>query len=251
MLEAQLHGKLSKEQENLEDILTSNVFGSFKYFHVREGLLPFLTMAKKPDGTKIPDSLWETVSASYRFWPKIEETGCRGCEPDVLIELDHRDEGKSLILIEAKYLSGKSSEVDEDDTAQENPPNDQLSREWQNLSKLAERLIEHIHFVCVIYVTADYACPTQDIEASQQELVNKGIGFGEIYWLSWRSLKDSLIRTNHMMLLDVRELMLDRYGLTYFEKLSINYNLRDAWRWNTLFNLTINSKGSLQWRYKK
>jgi len=42
MLEAQLHGKLTREQENLEDILTSNVFGSIKYVPFKKGLLPIL-----------------------------------------------------------------------------------------------------------------------------------------------------------------------------------------------------------------
>ena len=46
MLEAQLHGKLTRDQENLEDILTSNVFGSIKYISAEKGLTCILRNAE-------------------------------------------------------------------------------------------------------------------------------------------------------------------------------------------------------------
>ena len=45
MIEALLRGKLSREQENMEDVLTSNVFGMLQYVAPELGLFPFLARA--------------------------------------------------------------------------------------------------------------------------------------------------------------------------------------------------------------
>ena len=45
MIEALLRGKLSREQENMEDVLTSNVFGMLQYVAPESGLFPFLAQA--------------------------------------------------------------------------------------------------------------------------------------------------------------------------------------------------------------
>jgi hypothetical protein len=46
MMPALLHGKLSKEQQNMEDVLTSTVFGLLEYVDSNEGVLPFLSRAR-------------------------------------------------------------------------------------------------------------------------------------------------------------------------------------------------------------
>ena len=48
MIHALLNGKLSADQENMEDILTSNVFGLLRYLPPEHGLLPFLAHASIP-----------------------------------------------------------------------------------------------------------------------------------------------------------------------------------------------------------
>ena len=48
--------------------------------------------------------------------------------------MTHTTGTKTIILVEAKYKSGKSSEADDGEK-----PNDQLAREWDNLSVLARR----------------------------------------------------------------------------------------------------------------
>jgi len=75
----------------------------------------------------------------------------------------NRDGSKTWLLIEAKYQNGKSS------TASENqcPPNDQLAREYDNLKILSEQ--KRINQFAVIYLTADFSCPTEDLKASSEE----------------------------------------------------------------------------------
>ena len=45
MLAAQIKGKLTRKEEDLEDLLTSNVFGSIKYVPPENGLIPLLSAA--------------------------------------------------------------------------------------------------------------------------------------------------------------------------------------------------------------
>ena len=83
MLEALINGKMSSDQENMEDILTSNVFGVLKYLSPDRGLLAFLSMAVLPDGTGPLANLPQGTTAEYEFWPWWKEDDCIGCECSV------------------------------------------------------------------------------------------------------------------------------------------------------------------------
>ena len=180
MLEALLHGKLSHEQENMEDILTSNVFGSLQYLPPDQGLLPFVGRAVTASGEHPLDGLPADTQASYSFWPWMEETGCSGCEPDLLLDLTLPVDKPILAIVEAKYLSGKSSEADE--TASK--PQDQLAREWDNLVCRAGDTFRPI----LIYLTADLRFPASDINDAISEYTQKRGTSPTICWLSWRHL---------------------------------------------------------------
>ena len=52
MLQAILKGKLSREQENMEDVLTSNVFGLLRYVQPQEGILKYLWLAEDNEGNQ-------------------------------------------------------------------------------------------------------------------------------------------------------------------------------------------------------
>jgi hypothetical protein len=53
VLAAQLHGKLARSEEDLEDLLTSNVFGKFKYLPPELRLIPFLQQAREQWGQTV------------------------------------------------------------------------------------------------------------------------------------------------------------------------------------------------------
>lgn len=212
MLMALLRGKLSRDQENMEDILTSNVFGTFKYLPPQDALLPFLSNAALLNGEMPLASLPGHAEVKYKFWPRLEEPDCEGCEPDVLIFLKlPGGSEKKLILVEAKYLSGKSSEEGEGAR-----PHDQLAREWDNLRALAAR---ESAASLLIYLTADLSPPIEDIEASQKELEGKREQRGQICWLSWRHLRSLTRTSSHEMLRDLGE-VLHHLNLTFFEGFS-------------------------------
>lgn len=215
MLQAILHGKLSRAQENMEDLLTSMVFGLLGYLPPAEGLLPFLQHATTLDGyfplkdlpgeTEVPTDKW-------CFWPWLHEEGVvKGCEPDVLLRVERPSGDSFLVLVEAKYLSGKSS-TDEDD---------QLAREWHNLVRKAEQ--ENANPV-LIYLTADVGPPRAEIEESIRVAIDKRFEKNPlICWLSWRHITrltpkagdDIPQDCKHLILQDLNDLM-DRLGLYFF-----------------------------------
>jgi len=68
MLAAQIHGKLKREEEDLEDLLTSNVFGSIQYIPPEDGLVPVLSAAERVDGSQPLRELTEISEVNYYFW---------------------------------------------------------------------------------------------------------------------------------------------------------------------------------------
>src|ERR1039458_2574240 len=111
MLQALLRGKLSRDHEQIEDILTSNVFGLLKYSDPRI-TLDFLERARLLNGERPWDrSIFGSsgVSIDWDFWPWWAEARCIGCEPDVVLTLQGQCNVRLLVLIEAKLYAGKSS----------------------------------------------------------------------------------------------------------------------------------------------
>ncbi len=93
---AEIHGKLSMENENKEDILTSNVFSFFKYAN-REiflfRLMKFLNLNVSSE---------DAAQAEFQFWPSYPD----GTQPDLVILV-----GSYYLLIEAKFHSGFGEET--------------------------------------------------------------------------------------------------------------------------------------------
>lgn len=256
MFMAQLRGKLSREQENMEDILTSNVFGAFKYLPPEKALLPFLSKAMTPKGDNPLASLPSNgLKVGYTFWPWLSESDCKGCEPDVLIRMSWPDGKKMVVLIEAKYHSGKSSSEDEEegsDTVRTvekgKPPIDQLAREWDNLKRIAER--DRVDPV-LIYLTAHFGFPSEEIQASQKALTNIGYPEANIFWLTWRHLPSLIEKQESDMLKDLAD-VLRRLNLTFFEgKFPVVAAEPIRWRFNAE-PLAINwsfSCQNIRWRF--
>jgi hypothetical protein len=96
MYQAELRGKLSEEDINSEDILTSNVFSFLKYCRRDIFLMRFL----KELGLKC--TMKDIDNAIFQFWPVYDND----TEPDVIIII-----GNYYLLFEAKYKSGFMKET--------------------------------------------------------------------------------------------------------------------------------------------
>jgi hypothetical protein len=211
VIEAFVHGKLSRAQENMEDLLTSSVFGLLK--HAPVSLTRFIARASMPDGSKPLRRLEDAVVRQIQFWPWLAAEGLRPCEPDVRLDLETSD-GPRVLLVEAKFLSGKSSFA-RDETVDQLPTlhaaDDQLAREWQNLQVLDGS-------GWVVYLTADYCIPVRELDESQQDLRSN---VGRICWLSWRDMQHVTPPPREEELMrDVRAL-LERLDLRPFLGVSI------------------------------
>ncbi|MCK4819566.1 hypothetical protein KA005_27610 [bacterium] len=94
---AELRGKLSREQENKEDILTSNVFSFLKYAPRETFLIEYI------NSLGIPVSKEDSFRAKFLFWTTFRDL----TEPDVVIVI-----GDYYLLFEAKLLLGFGEETE-------------------------------------------------------------------------------------------------------------------------------------------
>jgi len=231
MIHAWIRGKLSREQENAEDLLTSNVFGLLSYLPPDKGLLNFLAQSQAIDGEHAlnwlvgPSALGAKMS--LEFWPFWQEAGCISCEPDVVIRLQFENRPKIIILLEAKFRSGKSSIANTVD----NRPYDQLAREWDNLVRVAAREVADPY---QIYVTSNIGIPRAEIDESIKEYRSKRLDDGRLpkmLALSWRQLPEVLRQNNEPMARDLCALA-DRLTLRYFHGFQFNCSISSlTWNW--------------------
>jgi hypothetical protein len=243
MFQAQLRGKLTRTEENMEDLLTSNVFGTMKYLPFEDGLGLILSNSVDNEGKMLSNILSPIADVEYQFWPWIQESDCEGCEPDLSIIMQTKNEQKFIVFVEAKYLSGKSSEADEGQV-----PRDQLAREWDNLLCLATR---ENAIPILLYVTADIGYPSDDIEASYGEYKKKRKKDMKVFWISWRklpylfSVKDNPMLTDLVMVLKLQSLTFFE-GIKKVEPIIIHWSFKGKvdWNWSAYFCIP------LSWRYK-
>ncbi len=192
---AEIRGKISDTgtniSERMEDLLTSDIFGCMRYLPARKALIPFLRMACSLYGNvlTIPS---DVIKVHYSFWPWLKSAGRIPCEPDVMLGFETKENYIHLILVEAKYYSGLSSE--EDDQPE---PNDQLARELDNLdvvscSTLGWRTQSEITSRTLLFVTQDMGIPRDLLAQSLAEYKRKRKREGDIFWASWRLLPSIL-----------------------------------------------------------
>lgn len=192
---AEIHGKISDTGSNLsermEDLLTSDIFGCMRYLPADKALIPFLYTSRSFYGEAfdIPDNISQI---HYSFWPWLKSPGCIPCQPDVVIGIETEGFHIHLILVEAKYYSGLSSDEDE-----RPEPNDQLARELDNLNAVSCTLPGwasqlDIASRTLLFVTQDMGMPRDLITQSLAEYKRKRNRNGDIFWTSWRFLPSML-----------------------------------------------------------
>ncbi|QLC50991.1 hypothetical protein HWN40_12520 [Methanolobus zinderi] len=144
-------------------------------------------------------------SDKYIFWPMIK-TGRTRTEPDVIIILDHPENKCTLILVEAKYNSGKSSEADYD----VDDVTDQLARELRIIEEqqlyvqLSGLESKEIISKALVYVTADDTIPQKSLSDSASEFIKKAkeINYKKpmelpLYWLPWWKIEHIATKAEH------------------------------------------------------
>ena len=206
---AEIHGKLSRQTENQEDILTSNVFSFFKYSDRINLFYKFV----KSLGLGI--SINDAFNAEFLFWPRFEDN----TEPDLVIMI-----GDFYLLIEAKYHSGFGQETQSKEH--------QLIREIEGGIIESEELEKEFR---MIIVTAHYS-QKSDLLADIPEKHR-----GKIIWTNWQNIafflyqqienNPNLSKENRLFANDLYELLVRKKLRNYegssalmvsFKALSIN-----------------------------
>lgn len=253
---AEIHGKLSP-YEYMEDLLTSDVFSTFKYLDPNQGLVPFLKKAVSFAQQTELDFLENITAADYLFWPK---TTYLNREPDVLIILTREDGSTVSILIEAKYTSGKHNlireEANTDMESLDHIDGDQLAELYKELlegniyienKETREKFKKSEGNRYLFYVTAHYAFPSKDMDETRNALKKKQYGNQsncEFYWVNWMSILEVIEEvdahetwehapTMRFLLKDLRDLLC-RKGLVPFygySRLNVNVKEHEFYFW--------------------
>lgn len=230
MIPALLRGKLSREQENMEDVLTSSVFGQLQHIPASQGLARWLNLAVPvvgPPKSGMPSTI---VAAEYIFWPWLSTAGSPGAEPDVVIRAMDDGKRQHLFVVEAKYRSGKSSE---EDPEMEHPA-DQLARQWHCVAaELPAGTTAHL-----VYLTADFGPPVDAILASEREFASKCPSLAvalpfSCHWLSWRHLVPAFDKSTESGLRELCQLA-RRLDLSFFSGVT-----------------ALNPSDGLSWRFER
>lgn len=201
MIEAEIRGKLGRRyaraHERAEDLLTSTAFGLLQYLPAPWGICALLCRAHRMElcsgEVRVTDGgSWlefpADTTCTPTFWPSAREYG----QPDLLLKFERQDETPvAEVLIEVKYLSGKSSSGgSSDDEADEEraevasltseQDRDQLVKYWQWLLRGAGRAEVRR---AVVYLTAHTVPPLADLQESLERSPAMALG-----WLSWRDV---------------------------------------------------------------
>jgi hypothetical protein len=134
------------------------------------------------------------------------KTGRTRTEPDVIIILHHPENKCTLILIEAKYNSGKSSEADYnvDDVTDQLARELRIIEEQQLYVQLSGLEGKEIISKALVYVTADDTIPQKSLSDSASEFMKKPRGTKykktielPLYWLPWWKIEDIATKAEH------------------------------------------------------
>lgn len=195
MLHAELHGKLSSDigdgADRLEDVLTSTVFGTLFAAGAWSVVTDWLSRARRGTDMIYPIEYSHDVT-DYWFWPWLGTA-----EPDLVVRI-----GATLVVIEAKYLSGKSGSSTPTEVADSS---DQLVREWHAIGiaadssgydpRLRELVTEPATRRILVYLVrrSRYARESAELEQSMAQAPG-----ASMYLLTWEDLDEVLAPQLHV-----------------------------------------------------
>lgn len=178
MIQAELKGKVP-EVQNMEDVLTSNVFGLLKYISRSDVFVRILSYARSLSGKSLLDCIdfdLNSYSKEFHFW---EQVGVYG-EPDLIIKFRKDGEADLILCVEVKYYSPKSGEGDDD----------QLMRYFEGLMEFAS--LSQSNFLGVIYLTKYPS--RKEIADSLNCIGKKGITDADekVFHLKWSEITEAI-----------------------------------------------------------
>ncbi|OPD59427.1 hypothetical protein [Bacillus anthracis] len=248
---AEMHGKIP-EYEGMEDLLTSDVFSTFKYLPVDLAFIPFLKRAVSFEtGETMSYFCDDIIKADFIFWPK---TSFLKREPDLLILLTRLDKPPISIVVEAKYRSGKSNvNRDYDLSEMQLLEGDQLAEQYLELingnfkiNQLLKEKLMNSQKRFLLFVTAHNAIPKEMTNETMKILRNQGFREGNLknlYWINWQAawniareaLSNNIsMNYSYKLMLEDLKILLERKRLSSFngfQKPICNEQLKEFYFW--------------------
>ncbi len=229
-----LRGKLrhssSQLNEQLEDLLTSEIFSRLRYLDLEVGLIPIINRVQnvytKQHGLPIQSKL--IGPPTYLFWPRLTLKSGIVVEPDLIIILRIESSEQLVIVVECKHRSGKSGlEIPEDQEVDNciSTPQDQLVKEL---------LAANEHYpeskVILLYLTGHTLLPEKDIDESVNSIkdfddMNEAFFYDNVYWIGWKDIWNILseqrkvLPQNQVASIVIEDLtkLLDYHGYRYYQ----------------------------------
>lgn len=190
MFSAEVHGKVSitnPPHQRMEDVLTSYVFSLFRYLNNLQAPLAFLREAKNLNDEKLEFD--DLVSAQVYFWPRFNFPGIGFREPDVLLLLEEKGGGKIAAVIEAKYYSGLSNRVNDENGIEEEDQSATTGPIFHYGHQLADQYcgvmcgrwndeevqnkLSQVNKKVLLYVTTHYELPSADLDEAAETILQK------------------------------------------------------------------------------
>jgi len=214
---AELHGKLAPKRpggfyERMEDLLTSDVFGTMKYAGWEQGFMDWLRSAQRPwESGKNAEELFpnnkDIKEVCYQFWPILRN----GKEPDLLIEIHEKGGSIAAVMIEAKYLSGPSNFDIEGEFTVAEVSGDQIADQINYFPvSLGEANEKEINVRNHIYITAHFMCPIETFRDSRKKIRRHDVSY---FWLNWQNLPAFLEEKIHKVDARTRSILADLLDL--------------------------------------
>lgn len=220
---AEIQGKISSTgsnlNERLEDNLTGNFFGTFRYMSFENGLKKILLQGVTPKNDNVIEIIKninvEEWSDNISFWPYDKEG-----EIDVILDFDN-----CIIGIEVKYLSGISSDDDIsndensfEDKIKEDKSIQQLARESRIISKKGPNK-EKI----LIFIADQQSCIDVYKDVTKRNIIEKDVNLVYISWQNILEIMKNLQCTNKYEKIIIDDLisLLTKKGFDQFKEFLI------------------------------
>lgn len=187
-----LHLSIDNDQNRhnrIEDLLTADVFGAYRYLPPDLGILPLLASAESANETTLTSwsrergiELASLSKVEIVFWPSIG-----GREPDLLVSMASPDGGASiLVLIEAK-LHAQQHEID--GVSQLGYYGSLIFDD--DLLGDAVDMLDLPEYRPIILLTSESKPPVRDLLRAQNELFDYLINNRtEVFWTSWHRARE-------------------------------------------------------------
>jgi len=181
--------------DRIEDLLTADVFGAYRYLPPQLGIVPFLRSACGQKKTRLSDyfrtaglPLEDIAYARIIFWPRLGD----GREPDLLVLLGpSANDLRIALLVEAK-LNAKQHSIEGVDGVWRSQLGHYLKLHRKADYHTSVAIYELPPIRPILYVTRHNSIPTEELGAASVEADS---GPEPLFWTNWQSAWSSANKT--------------------------------------------------------